>query len=282
MTSEFIETNGIRLHYLQWGEARPPLIILHGNGHCGGVYQPLAEKLATDFRVLAVDLRGHGLSDKPDSYAWHELREDVLGVVEALDLRDGLLVGHSRGGGVSLLAAAKAPGRFRGVLAYEPSVPRLFTNPDRMLEVAARTENRRSTFATRQEMYDHFRDRGAFKGWREEYLRAYVRHGAIELASGGVALASPPHVEAQVYRALIDRRAWDENQGSPVPVRVIFGERGARLQQDADPVAALRTMFHTVETQVLPDCTHSGPMEHPDSFEAAIRDFSAAVARPGA
>jgi pimeloyl-ACP methyl ester carboxylesterase len=150
-------------------------------------------------------------------------------------------------------------------------------NADRMLEVAARTESRRSTFASRQEMYDHFRNRGAFNAWRDEYLSAYVEHGAIDLAAGGVELANPPRVEAELYRALIDWSEWESIEDSPVPVRVVFGEQGGRVRQGTDPADAIREMFTNVETQILPDCTHSGPMEHPDLFEASIRNFAAGL-----
>ena len=277
--SQFIETNGLRLHCLEWGTAEPAVMILHGNGHCGGVYAPLAENLAGDFRVVTVDLRGHGLSDKPDSYTWQELRDDILGLIEHLDLRDILLLGHSRGGGVALLVAATAAERVRGVIVYEPSVPRLITNPDRMLEVATRTENRRSTFASRGEMYDHFRHRGAFKGWREEYVRAYVEHGSIDLEAGGVALASPPRVEAQLYRALVDWTAWEGLARCDVPVRVIFGEQSGRIRDGADPAGTIREVFPSTESKILPGCTHSGPMEQPELFEASVRAFAASHPR---
>jgi pimeloyl-ACP methyl ester carboxylesterase len=59
--SRFVQVNGVRLHYLEWPSDSPPLLIIHGNGHSGGVFAPLAERLAGEFRVFALDLRGHGL-----------------------------------------------------------------------------------------------------------------------------------------------------------------------------------------------------------------------------
>src|SRR5262245_61490031 len=102
--SRTVSINGIALHAWQWGTARPSLVLLHGSSHCGGVWSPLAERLAVEgWGVLAVDLRGHGCSAKPESgYGWASLRDDVAGLLTQLDLRDVLLAGHSRGGGVSL------------------------------------------------------------------------------------------------------------------------------------------------------------------------------------
>src|SRR5687767_4893473 len=103
--SEFLEVNGVRIHYLRWRSDKPPILIVHGNTHCGGVYAPLAERLSSDFDVIAMDLRGHGLSDKADTYSWAALRDDCLGIIDQLDLKDLAFVAHSRGGGAALLSA---------------------------------------------------------------------------------------------------------------------------------------------------------------------------------
>src|SRR6266545_3579870 len=121
--SRFIDVDGTRLHYLHWQASGPPILIIHGNTHAGGVYAPLGARLASDFEVLAMDLRGHGLSDKPDDYSWSAFRNDVMGLLDKLDLRDLVIVAHSRGGGVTLLSAAARPDRVRGVVAYEPTLP---------------------------------------------------------------------------------------------------------------------------------------------------------------
>jgi pimeloyl-ACP methyl ester carboxylesterase len=47
--SRFIDGDGTRLHYLHWESSGPPILIIHGNTHAGGVYAPLAARLASDF-----------------------------------------------------------------------------------------------------------------------------------------------------------------------------------------------------------------------------------------
>src|SRR3990170_3510606 len=121
--SHFVDVNGVRLHYLQWGDGAPTLVIMHANSHCGGLWSPVAQGLADRYRVIAMDLRGHGLSDKPDrGYDWCTLRDDLVATLEALDLRGVVLVGHSRGGGASILAACKAPQRIAAAVFYEPTM----------------------------------------------------------------------------------------------------------------------------------------------------------------
>jgi pimeloyl-ACP methyl ester carboxylesterase len=104
---DFVEANGIRLHYLLWrsvtGHAsHTPLILLHATGFLARLWEPVAEKLAARFDVYALDMRGHGDSDKPppedDNYHWRNLVADLRGFCDAMSLRGVPIVGHSSGG----------------------------------------------------------------------------------------------------------------------------------------------------------------------------------------
>jgi pimeloyl-ACP methyl ester carboxylesterase len=271
--SRFIEVNGVRLHYLEWQSDAQPLLILHGNSHCGGVFAPLADRLAGDFHVFALDLRGHGLSERPGIYTWAAFREDVVAFIEELHLNDLLLVAHSRGGGLALLAAAAKPESIRGVVAYEPTLPSYETLRSHLQELVQRTLNRRTSWPSREEMYRHFRNRGNFKDWTDEFLRAYVEHGAIEVEDGGVELANPVGVEAQLYETMLDATEWESIRDCPIPVLAVYGERNQGLRENNDPLATLRRHFREVRMTLQPDSTHSGPMEHPDRFAQAVRTF---------
>lgn len=277
-TSEFADVNDTRIHYLHWASDGPPILIVHGNTHCGGVYEPLGEKLQPDFEVFAMDLRGHGLSDRPDDYSWTALMGDVVGLIDTLDLHDLLLVAHSRGGGASLLAASARPDRVRGVLGYEPNVPLQLwheeTPDERMKGLAERARRRRDTFPSREAMYDHFQGRGAFKDWQDEYLRAYIQHGSVVLPDGTVTLASPTDVEAEMYMQIFTLTEWQKVRDCPVPVLSIYGDESGRVIPGQDPAAAARQLFTNVEVRIQEHSTHSGPMEHPDLFEATIREFA--------
>jgi len=277
--SRFVDLEETRLHYLEWASEGPAVVILHGNTHCGGVYETLGERLSADFRVLAVDLRGHGLSDKPQAYSWRQMRDDITQLIDALDLREVLLVAHSRGGGVSLLTATARPKLVRGVVAYEPTVP--LSLPARPTpEQSARWTralSRRSTFESREEAYRHFRHRGAFAGWQDDYFRAFVEHALVERNGGGLELASPTWVETKLYEAMGDVGPWQEVRGCQTPALLVYGERGGRLGEGRDPTVAIRPMFPRCEVVVMSECTHSGPMERPEAFEALIREFAGRV-----
>src|SRR5688500_6395257 len=113
-TSKFVEADGLKLHFLDYGTAGlPPILCLHGGAAHGPSFDFVARGFTPQYHVRALDLRGHGDSDwpKPRAYSFATYAKDVAEVVEKLDLRDFVLIGHSMGGMVSLHYAALHPGR---------------------------------------------------------------------------------------------------------------------------------------------------------------------------
>jgi pimeloyl-ACP methyl ester carboxylesterase len=279
--SRFIDLDGVRLHYLEWESDGPPVVIVHGNSHAGGVYAPLGERLAPDFHVYAIDMRGHGLSDKPGAYQSPDLRDDLVRFLDALDLKGVLFVAHSRGGGASLLAAAARPERMAGVVVYEPTLPWNALLKSRLPEMVKRSAGRRSVFPSRQGMFDHFNGRGLFADYQPEYLRAYIEHAGVEREDGSVDLASPPEVEAALYESMLDETGWEDAGVHDVQVLRIMGEQveATQAEDNATQFANLKRHFPRAESVVQAKSTHSGPFERPDVFEATIRSFYASLGK---
>jgi pimeloyl-ACP methyl ester carboxylesterase len=194
-------------------------VLTHGNSYCAGVWTPLMAALAGDrYTVVALDLAGQGWSDKPDTgYDWASLRDDLVELVTTLDLRDILHVGHSRGGGVSLLAAAATPDRIRGVWVYEPTVPvqpgpsgepAPVPQPARIEAVIERTLKRREVFASRDELIARYRAQDAFREWREDYFQAFIAYGSVVREDGSVELCVPPRAAVRLYEATFGFDGW--------------------------------------------------------------------------
>lgn len=101
----------------------PPLVLLHGLGDDGSVWDVVGAEFAQYFRVLAIDLRGHGQSDWPGTYSFELMRDDVLGVLDQLGLDRINLLGHSMGGTVAYLIAEKEPGRIDRLVLEDTPPP---------------------------------------------------------------------------------------------------------------------------------------------------------------
>lgn len=117
-----VRANGITIHYLRTGGARPPVVLLHGLSDDGACWSRLAAALAPDFDVIMPDARGHGRSDAPaPPYTTDDLAADLLALSDALGLNRPALVGHSMGALTAALVAARAPAKIRGIALEDPS-----------------------------------------------------------------------------------------------------------------------------------------------------------------
>lgn len=97
--SSFVNVNGIRLHYLDWGGTGPTLIFLTGMGSSAYIFDKFAPRFNDNFRVLALTRRGHGDSDYPETgYDADTLVEDIRQFMDALHVEKAVLAGHSLAG----------------------------------------------------------------------------------------------------------------------------------------------------------------------------------------
>jgi pimeloyl-ACP methyl ester carboxylesterase len=138
----FFESAGARIRYVERG-AGAPVVLIHGftgSIERSWVNTGILPDLERDYRVLALDLRGHGASDKPhDPRAYDELALDVIRLLDHLRVEKAHVVGYSLGGIIAIKLLTTHPGRFLsavlGGAAYRRSRS---AEADRATEVAAR------------------------------------------------------------------------------------------------------------------------------------------------
>jgi pimeloyl-ACP methyl ester carboxylesterase len=113
--------NGIHLHYLDHPGGDPPILLMPGLTHNAYSFAGLIEAgLSPRFRVLALTLRGRGLSDKPaEGYSMADHAADVLGLLDELEFDQAVLGGHSFGGVLAYYMAARHPERVSKVVAID-------------------------------------------------------------------------------------------------------------------------------------------------------------------
>lgn len=119
-TSKFVETNGIKTHYLEWGTGKKTVILLHSLTDTAEIWKDFVPLLSKNYRIIAPDRRGVGKTEKSLSgYEIENLAKDVKGLIDSLKLENVNLVGHSFGGNIAVIVAANSPGKINSLVLIE-------------------------------------------------------------------------------------------------------------------------------------------------------------------
>src|SRR5215475_7199996 len=130
-------SNGLRVHYDEWAGPEPTLIFLHPSSGYGRMWEWTVNHLGSRFHVYALDQRGHGASGRPDGdYSAEEYADDLSLFFETLGIDRAIISGHSLGGRVGQVFAARHPERTRGLaLVGGPHLSNFFPTREAVINV---------------------------------------------------------------------------------------------------------------------------------------------------
>lgn len=277
-------TDGVSVASYDFGGDGPLLMLCHATGFCGGVWQPLAERLTDRFHCVALDFRGHGQSLRPEgvSMAWSGMGQDLLAVIDhALSMRGEpagtpvLAAGHSMGGASIVLAELARPGTIARAWALEPilfPIPE-GTEPSSVHEspLVAGARRRRPEFDSRDAAFERYASRPPFSEIDADVLRAYVNYGFGEVADGSVRLRCEPETEAQVFEHSF-AGARERLAEITFPFLVAGSGDGMAPALITAEVAAANPLFERLE---YPELTHFAPFEDPGRIASDIATWFA-------
>jgi pimeloyl-ACP methyl ester carboxylesterase len=258
---------------------KPLLHFSHANSYPAGTYRQLFEQLGKDFDVGALDMHAHDPA-YPVRDGWQELVDEL---VAALESRYGgtpvILVGHSLGGMLSLMAAAQRPELARCVVLLDSPVVagwRAFTwrlikrvNAEDRYSPSRLSARRRNVWPSEADALRHFASKELFAAWAPGVLQDYLRAGLVPHPDG-VQLRFSRDVETAVYRTLphhVGRLAAGQ---FPVPVGYLAGRISAENRQAG--LAATKALVGR-NFRLMPG-GHLFPMEFPVLTAQAIRDMA--------
>ncbi|GAP35746.1 alpha/beta fold hydrolase [Piscinibacter sakaiensis] len=276
-----------------------PIVFSHGNGFPAGTYRRLFERWrAAGHAVHAVDKFGHDPA-YPVTSNWPRLRDQLIHFIEREVGGPVLLVGHSLGGLLSLLAACRRPELAAGLVMLDsPVVTGWRAHGVRMAKATGLigrvspgkvSRRRRHEWAHRDEVLPHFAAKPGFARWDPRVLQDYVEAG-FELHGEGARLAFRREVETRIYDTLPHHFATLLRRHPPAcPVAFLAGTRSSEMRQGgfASSRALAGERFEWIEG------SHLFPMERPDEtaervlallarMDAGRRAPPAASARPAA
>jgi pimeloyl-ACP methyl ester carboxylesterase len=266
-TSGFVEAGGLRLHYLDYGTAGGrPMLCVHGGAAHAHWFDYVAPGLGADYHMRALDLRGHGDSAwaEPQLYSYSRYAADLAEVVEQLDLRDFVLIGHSMGGLVSLLYAANHPGRV-GRLVIVDSM--MHMTEDRVAAIRSVGQRQGSNYATRDEFAARFRLRPAGTSASQQTVRHMALHGCRQGADGN-------------WRHKFDRSVYATREnldGMPcwerirIPALLVKGEHSPRITPQI--FAEVKARCPQVELAEVAGSDHHVTLDNPPGFVGVVKAF---------
>jgi len=276
VTASYLEHDvsvaGLKLHYQEWGESTAPAILmLHGFGVSGHMFDEFAERMQDRYRLIALDQRGHGDSEwSPDGdYSRQAFVDDVEGFRNALGLDRFILVGHSMGGLNAVSYTAAHPSQVRALVLVDvgpeaakegvDNIVRFTRGPDELefeefVEMAHRFNQRRTIENIRERMRHRLRQSESGK-WTWKFDKRFREQDS----------------SLRVGSELSNDEMWQLYRSIPVPVLLVRGGESDVLTPAIAERAAREMQRARLVT--VAGAGHSVPGDNPDEFTAVVAEF---------
>jgi N-formylmaleamate deformylase len=253
--SAFVDANGLRLHSLSYGDG-PPLVIVPGITSPAITWEFVAEPLAEDFRVVVLDVRGRGLSDRGESYRLDEYAADVIAVVRELPLERPVLVGHSMGARIVASAAARERDLFGPVVAVDPPLSGIGRAPYPFaLDVYVNALREARAGATADDM------RRYYPTWPERELQ--IRADWLATCDERAVVETYANFHLEDF--------FTDWLRVVAPVLFVYGAESPVVPETA--LAEVSAANPAAELAAVERCGHMVPFENLDGFVTTVRNW---------
>ena len=223
--------NGLTLRGLCWGEpGQRPVLALHGWLDNAASFVPLAQHLP-ECQLLALDLTGHGRSDRRSADASYQIWDDlpeVLGVLEQMGWQDFDLLGHSRGAIIAGLLAASQPGRVQRLVMMDALMPRPLPAADFPNQLRDYLRDKPRLLARADRIYPDMAAAIAAReagGLGAEAARLIAERN-LKPCADGVAWTTDPRLRGASAAKLTQEQVEAVLQGLGMPVLLLLAEDG--------------------------------------------------------
>ena len=263
-----VPVSGGDLHVFTWGEGPRTVLAVHGITASAYSWPGVAAALPDNWRLVAPDLRGRGLSrDLPGPSSLVRHAADVCTLAEHLDAEgDLVLAGHSLGAYVAVLAARSRPDLFRRVVLVDGGVPLPLpagADPDEVLAatLGPALQRLREVYPDADAYLDFYRRHPALGPHWNDLVEQYVLHDVLETDDGVVSRCREELVREDGRDLLVSGRELDTAlRGLTTPTHLLtapmgmFGEAPGLLPAEA--VAAYDEQVDQLTTETVPDVNH--------------------------
>ena len=275
----YINLRGLPFHYRDWGGDGRPVLLLHGLASTSHIWDLVAPLLAADFRVVALDQRGHGRSPQvDDGFDFATVSGDAAALIAALGWERPVIVGHSWGADVALELAAAQPGLAAGLIFVDGGTIEPSARPGWTREQA------------REDMAPPI-----FTGFTPEMMRERVMSGGrfgpnpaeavVEAVLANFRILDDGTIQANLRREnhlrIIDA-LWDHKPSQlyptlqcpalMLPARQSAPDAHDRRFRREESIAKAESLLPVSKTVWLEDSIHDVPLQRPELVAETIRE----------
>jgi pimeloyl-ACP methyl ester carboxylesterase len=277
--------HGLSLNLVEWSQQGVPMLLLHGYSNEAHIWDDFVPVVSSHYRVLALDLRGHGDSDwHPEgAYTYDDHVEDVEAIIEALGIDRIVVVGHSLGGRIAMLYGGRNPDRLAGLVIVD-SAPELDARGTLRISMEA-AENQDPSFRSLAE-FEQFLVH-LYPAATTASIRRMAEHGVRQRESDGRWIlkmdtafrravggddASVSREEFERLQAESQDAMWAALKQIPCPTLVVRGAASDVLSPEVADRMAEETLAHG-QLAIVARAGHSVMTDNPDGFNAALAEF---------
>ena len=273
---KFVNANGMRFHYLEWGNPdNPPMLLLHGFAQTCHSWDFVALGFSDNYRVIVLDQRGHGDSDwaSDGDYSPETQQKDISGVVEQLGLDQFVLMGLSMGGRNSFTFAASNPDYVKALVVVDAAPQNMQQGTQNIRSFVQQDDELDSVdaFVERVLQYNPRRD--------PQQVRGSIMHNIKELPSGkwtwkyDRALRSPGRRMGS--DAETEKRLWGYLETLQCPTLLVRG--GGSDIVAMDTADRMHQAIPNSRLATIDGAGHLVMGDSPSGFQSAVTDFLASL-----
>lgn len=267
---KYLNINGIRFHYLDWGNYKlKPILLLHGFMAHAHVWDDFGQNFRTRYHVIALDRRGHGESQwcKDRAYSISDHFSDLVCFIEGLGLKDLIIIGHSMGG--------------RNALFYTACYPE---NVERLVLIDARPGSDPASSKALKNLLNHIpfkagsieevveKIRTLSPFLSKEICNHIVIHGFKKMPNGKLTPKFDVGMIQQLEKMNYNTEdLWPFLQNINCRSLVIRGKRSSFLSKIV--AQKICRLIPNAELREIPESTHFPAQENPIVFNEVISDF---------
>lgn len=272
-----IRTNGIIINVNEYSQEGVPVLFLHYLGGATDIWNKVIPLFTENYRVLAVDLRGHGKSDQPEEgYDIDTVAKDVMGVLNALEIQQAHIVGSSYGCYVGTYLASRWTERVLSLINSEGALVN-HSGPGGLYE-ASKEEHIAKVFT---EPEPEFESRETFLQymkenwlpWNEAREKSLHDYEPRKLNNGKVSFITKQSTVKKIVANLYDVRLQHWYESVECPVLFLPAETEGDLKKKLTFIQELESGLPFSKTVVIPGSEHAMMFDQYEQMSQEIRGF---------